>query len=217
MTKYFYRNQIKESFELDPSKYEIGTTFEDSVDGKWVKLTSKQEAFLDLNPGASAREVFNMVLNVAPTPTPEELLADAKRDLVQRIRTYDTSDNVNAFYLKVGDANSEAQVVYISPEKRVLFSQSINNAILLKEPEVEVNLNGMFITLPVTSTENPEKGADYILAQISRYFDKASIITDKHLVNANAVETVEEAEKYDYKTGYPEKITVIIPVSAVKL
>lgn len=68
--------------ELDTVNYEVGTTWEDYVAGKYVLLTEEQIAFKEANEGASVEEVFNMQLTPIPEPTPEELLwrsHDAKR------------------------------------------------------------------------------------------------------------------------------------------
>ena len=86
--------------ELDTVNYEVGTTWEDYVAGKYVLLTEEQIAFKEANEGASVEEVFNMQLTPIPEPTPEELLwraRDAKRQEI-----YDK--DIHHYYIDEQDA-----------------------------------------------------------------------------------------------------------------
>lgn len=67
---------VELDFLLDENSYEIGTTWEDYKNGKWVLLSEEQVAFREENPDASAEEVFNMELNPEPTElTQEDILS----------------------------------------------------------------------------------------------------------------------------------------------
>jgi hypothetical protein len=62
----------------------------------------------------------------------------------------------------------------------------------------------MFVTLPVQQ-------AKLMLALIQDYADRAAIVTAKHKAAVMALESVEEVDACDFKTGYPDKITLEIP------
>ena len=85
---------INLDFELDDN-YEVGTTYEDYLDGKWVKLNEEQEAFYNANSSASIKEVFDCVLRSPYEPTIEEV----KSLKISQITEYDQSDAVNQFLL----------------------------------------------------------------------------------------------------------------------
>lgn len=72
---------------MDSSSYEVGYSYQDFLDGKWVQLDSDQENFHQDNPDASVKEVIAMQLDPEPPgPTEEELLAKAKDKKVSEAR-----------------------------------------------------------------------------------------------------------------------------------
>ena len=66
---YVFKGKIHEVGEAISSLFPRGETFADSLSGKWVELSEEQVAFMDANPGASAKEWFDMEL--APVVPPE--------------------------------------------------------------------------------------------------------------------------------------------------
>lgn len=50
-------------YELDSSSYEVGYSYQDFLDGKWVFLDSGQGKFHQDNPDASVKEVIAMQLD----------------------------------------------------------------------------------------------------------------------------------------------------------
>lgn len=58
---------------LSPEEYNnIGTTWQDYLDNKWVRLSNEQLAFHNEHPEASVKEVWDMeIVTPEPEPTPE--------------------------------------------------------------------------------------------------------------------------------------------------
>ena len=53
--KYFNNGEVLHlDFELD-SRYDVGTTYEDYLDGAWVPLSKEQEEFYNAHPHPSVR------------------------------------------------------------------------------------------------------------------------------------------------------------------
>jgi hypothetical protein len=52
-----------------------------------------------------------------------------------------------------------------------------------------------------------------MLASIQRYADKAAIVTAKHKRDISSLESIGEVDAYDFKAGYPDKITLDVPAA----
>ena len=58
---YSEEKVVRLDFELDEN-YEVGTIYEDYLDGAWVPLNAEQEAFYEAHPAASAKEILECEL-----------------------------------------------------------------------------------------------------------------------------------------------------------
>jgi hypothetical protein len=123
-------------------------------------------------------------------------LQDAISEKISDIQDYDTSDAVNRFLVN-------GSQFWIDKEMRAVYGNSVTAAKKLGESSLDIDLNGMIITLPVDS-------ADMMLASIQRYADRAAIVTARHKAAIEALESVEEVDAYDFITGYPERVTLSI-------
>lgn len=56
---YSEEKVVRLDFELD-GNYEVGTTYEDYLNGAWVPLNAEQKAFYETHPAASAKEFLNV-------------------------------------------------------------------------------------------------------------------------------------------------------------
>ena len=131
-----------------------------------------------------------------PVPTPEERLAQAKRQKIAELESYDSSEEVNSFRVNIGN---EAVTAWFTPEQRADYKNSIDAAELLGRDVVRPVINGREIELPVSVAKTA-------LAQIQLYANQCYGVTEKHKAAINSLETVEEVEAYDFTTGYPEKL-----------
>lgn len=167
----------------------LGTTWDDFVDNKWVLLSEEQVKFHQENPKAKVSEVWTMVLD----PVHVRNINDAKNEMKSRIERYDDSEEVNQFII------NGVITGWFTPSERSNYKSSIDAAKLvgLETLTFFVGNNMMEITPTV---------AEQLLAQIQLYADQCFIVTKQHKLNVDALETMEEVDAYNYKQGYPEKL-----------
>ena len=201
MAKYTYiKHDIKGYYiefdeMFDPNLYNnLGSTFQDFLDNKWVLLSPEQVAFHEENPTASIKEVWDMQL----TPVPERTLDEAKREMENRIDEYDRSSDVNSFTIN----NEES--AWLTPDERSNYRSSIDSAKLL-------GVSGLSFFIGDTLLEvTPEQG-EYMLAQIQLYADQCYIVTKQHKLAVEALNTIEAVDNFDYTADYPAKLNFTYP------
>lgn len=177
--------------ELNPNLYtNIGTTFKDFTDGLWVKLTPEQLAFKAEHPEADVEQVFNMTV---PTPV-ERTLEDAKNEKIADIDAYDNSEAVNGFSI-----DGIPGTYWFTAQERTVYKQSIDSAKLLNKPTVSVFLGETPVTLPV------EK-AEYLMAVIQDYADNCSLVTTRHKLTVQKLDSIEKVDTYNFTIGYPKNL-----------
>lgn len=164
------------SEKLDGNNYDIGTTWEDYVAGKYVLLTEEQIAFKEANEGASVEEVFNMQLTPTPEPTPEEKLQTAK-DL-KRQEVYNT--DYWHYYIEDNDVYTYDRLSLKDQRAR--------------KDTVEVNGKSYKSSLLLEA-----------LNEMADYNDICIGLSEKLLSDIEAAETVEDVEAIEV-TGYPDVI-----------
>lgn len=185
---------------LSPEEYNnIGTTWQDYLDNKWVQLSKQRVKFHKDNPTATVKEVWDMQI----TPTPLRTLEQAKQEKIAQIEGYDNSDTVNGFDIVMGENTMTA---WINPEQRANYKNSLDSAELLGLEEVHPVFNGIQLTLETAM-------AKMALAQIQIYADRCFIVTETHKANVEALESIEDVDAYDNTTGYPERLTFTIEAS----
>lgn len=178
--------------ELSSQLYDnIGTTFEDYLNDKWVKLTESQVKFHETHPEASIKEVFNMDLEQKDVS--ERTIEQARQEILRMINLYDKSTSVNGFTI------NETIHGWFTAEERSNYKVSIDAAKLL-----EVNLLSFYINDYIFNI-TPED-AEKLLAQIQLYADQCFMVTKQHIINVKKLESIEEIDQYNYMTGYPEKL-----------
>lgn len=167
----------------------LGSTYEDYLDNKWVKLSEEQMAFKDANPNASIKEIWNMELQ----PIPIQTLAEYKNNKIIEITMYDQSTEVNSFTI------NSALTAWFTAAERSNYKSSIEAAKLLGQNTLAFFVGDMLLQVPT-------REAEYMLAQIQLYADRCFLVTKNHKVNVMNLETIEEVESYDYTRDYPEKL-----------
>lgn len=172
--------------ELFPN---LGSTYEDYLDNKWVKLSEEQVAFKEANPNATIKEIWEMALQPIPTQT----LVEFKNNKINEITMYDQSNEVNSFTI------NSALTAWFTSAERSNYKTSIEAAKLLGQNTMAFFVGDMLLQVPTTN-------AEYMLAQIQLYADRCFLVTKNHKVNVMNLETIEEVEAYDYTVDYPEKL-----------
>ena len=171
----------------------IGTTFQDYLEGKFVLLTDEQYAFHIDNPLATIKEVFEMALEPPYEPTEEEILASLKAQKLQEIEQYSHSKAVDQFTINgvIKD--------WLTPTERANYLQSLTSAELLGETEVDFFVGKNLFTLDLRS-------ARLVLAKIQRYADASFIVTERKKIELDALQTADEVREFDISSGYPEQL-----------
>jgi len=191
--------------QFDPDLYNnLGSTYNDFLNNKWVLLSQEQVAFHNEHPTASVKEVWNMEI----TPAPSRTLEQAKDEMIQKINEYDSSDNVNAFNVH----DTEHDVTFdgwFTPEERSNYKSSIDAAKLIGVSALTFFIGDL--QLEVTPTQ-----AEYMLAQIQLYADQCFIVTKQHKISVGELETIEDVDSYPYQQGYPSKITFEYPFQGIE-
>lgn len=194
MVVYIKKNIKGNYFEIDeplnPELYiNIGETYQDYLNNKWVLLNEDQINFRNENPEASVEEVFAMAL----TPAYERTLDDAKNDKISQIEAYNVSNNVDSFIV------NDTITSWLTVEERLNYKQSVEAAKLM-------NIEKLSFFIEDYRMEVTLDQAEQMLAMIQLYADECFMVTKQHKINVKALETVEEVDNYDHTSGYPEQL-----------
>lgn len=168
---------------------QIGTTYEDYLADKWILLTEEQVKFHEENPYATVEQVLKMQL----APEYVRTLEDAKREMISIITRYDNSENVDSFTI------NDSVTAWFTPTERSNYKNSIDAAKLLGIEQLSLFVGDMAITVPTINAEQ-------MLAAIQLYADACFIVTKQHKVAVENLDSIEEVDNYDYKSGYPLKL-----------
>ena len=130
------------------------------------------------------------------TPEPPHLvptLSDAIAGKVAEINAYDRSAAVNSFTL----GGTE---MWLSFDERARIRQSIDA--YRNEGRIEMTkwFNGKAFTFTLDTWQT-------MLDRLSVYASEALNVTEQHKAEVRALTSIEAVEEYDYKTGYPEKLS----------
>lgn len=131
-----------------------------------------------------------------PVPTPEERVAQAKRQKIAELEAYDSSDAVNSFDIVY---NGATITDWLTPDKRANYKNSLDSAEILGMDVVHPVFGGIQFELSVPMAKTS-------LAKVQIYADQCYIATESHRAAINTLETVEAVQEYDFTTGYPEKL-----------
>ena len=185
-----YYIDFEEEIDAEYWEGQIGTTYEDFLEDKWVLLSDEQVAFHEANPNASVREVLAMELDPVYTPDPVE---EAKNAKLNELTVYDSGSNINDFTV-----NGEMHA-WFTPEQRSNYRNSIDAAKLLGIDNLSVFIGDTLVTIPTTSAEQ-------MLAAIQLYADQCFITTRQHKAAIEILDTIEGINNYDFTVGYPSKL-----------
>lgn len=131
---------------------------------------------------------------ISPEPTQEELLQQAKEEKLYDIEDYDSSEEVNLFYLA-------GQPMWLDAQTRQTLRTSIDSYVALGIGQVTKWFNGQQFTFPTQAWLS-------MLNALEVYAAEALNVTESHKVAINAMTNIEDIENYDITTGYPEKLNL---------
>lgn len=194
MEKYVYiKKSIAKHFvdfaePLSAEEYNnLGETWEDYQDNKWVLLSDEQVAFYEQHLDASPKEVWDMEIYI-----PVKTLEQAKQEKIWEINDYDHSDAVNSFSVNGKD-------MWIDAQTRQQLRISLDACRDMGRETVTKWFDGIEYTYPIAQWYQ-------MLAAVEVYASDALNVTESHKAAVNALETIEAVENYDYTTGYPTKL-----------
>ena len=126
------------------------------------------------------------------TPTYEPTIEDYRKRKKDEIARYDSSEEVNAFYM-------QGQRMWLDKATR---------AGLMLRLQAEQSMGKETTTLWYGSHqfELPMANAFQMLYALELYASQCYDNTQRHLAAVDALESKEEIEAYDYRTGYPEEL-----------
>lgn len=187
----YIKNDIPSSIlafdeELNPQFYTIGTTYDDYLNGKWVKLSDEQVAYYQKNPNASIKNIWEMT-------EVSENIETVRNKKIAEIDYYDKSSNVNSF-------NLNGYSVWVDRDTRV----SLMNTTQIKKESGEPNTTIWFDNYSFTL---PCETAIQMLSQLEIYAYDCFNQTAKHKATVSELDDIEAIKSYDYTTGYPEKLS----------
>lgn len=125
-------------------------------------------------------------------PTEEEMLQTAKNEKILEIERYDKSNEVNCFVI-------QNQGMWLDATLRQQLRTSVMAYQSLGRENVTKWFNGNEYTFTVTEWLQ-------MLDLLEVYAAEALNVTEMHKAQVNALETIEEVEGYDIRSGYPERL-----------
>ena len=174
---------------LDSNEYNnIGETWEDYINNKWVLLSAAQVAFHEEHPNASVKNVWDMQIPVAPQRTLEQ----AKQEKIWEIEQYDSSDNVNSFTI-----NNISMWLTVDQRQQIATQISANEAI--GRETMTRWFSETEFTFPIATWKQ-------MLIALEVYAGDALNVTEAHKAAVDALNSIEAVDNYDYTVGYPTKL-----------
>lgn len=123
----------------------------------------------------------------------EELLNSAKEEKCDFVTRYGLSEELNSCVV-----NNLS--VYIPSDSRIRLRNLINAEIAVGNTEMSQWFNGVCFTYSLEEW-------DQMLNEYISYLHNVQNTIEMHKANINALTTIEEVQNYDYKVGYPEKLS----------
>ena len=195
MEKYLYiKRSIAKHFVdfAEPLKAEeynnLGDSWQDYIDDKWVLLNDEQKAFYEANPNASVKEVWDMEL----TPPHVRTLDEAKSEKIFEIEAYDRSEAVNSFTI-----GNQTMWLTVSERQQLATQISANEAI--GRDSMTRWFDGAEFTFQIGTWKQ-------MLVALEIYAGDALNVTESHKAAVKALTTKEEVEAYDITANYPTKL-----------
>lgn len=127
-------------------------------------------------------------------PSQEELLAAAKVEKIAEIEEYAESSNVNEFTFM-------GIKMWLDVKTRIGYSMSIRSADALGLKSIQMSVNGNIYPIELEKARK-------LLATVHLYADATFKVTQQHIANVKALQSVDEVKAYDNTKGYPQKLVL---------
>ena len=139
-------------------------------------------------------ETYSPLNNTVEIPVPEvsdkAAFVRARHKLRNTIQSYDTSKEVNCFYM-------QEEPMWLDFENRSRLLLRFQAETAKGNETTTLWSNGKEYALPLSVAID-------MLYELETYASKCYDNTQRHLANINTLETLEDVQNYDYKSGYPD-------------
>lgn len=162
------------------------------IDGKEVFFTGN---VLYTNQGTIINPTEEQMIEAGwqvytePEPTNAEKLQVAKNEKIMQIENYDASHNVEQFTIN-------GTPMWLNHEVRQQIKTSVEAYIATGKETVTKIFDGVEYTFPCETWLQ-------MLAALEVYAAEALNTTERHKINVNAMDNIQDVIDYDYTTGYP--------------
>lgn len=126
-------------------------------------------------------------------PVYEPTIDDYRKRKKDEILRYDSSEEVNAFYMQ-GERMWLDKATRVGLMLRFQAEQSVGKV------ETTLWCGSTMYTLSITDALN-------MLMALELYASECYDVTQSHIANINKLQTIEELEQYNFRIGYPEKLS----------
>lgn len=127
-------------------------------------------------------------------PSQEELLTAAKVEKIAEIEEYAESSNVNEFSFM-------GIKMWLDVKTRIGYSMSIRSADTLGQKTIQMPVNGNVYPIELEKARK-------LLATVHLYADATFKVTQQHIANIKALQSIDEVKAYDNTKGYPQKLVL---------
>lgn len=177
-------------FDQQPERVlDLGTGFSNAHLN--IEQIIVQDTDLDNNVSDVTKYKADVIRIVNPA-TEENILKQAKDQIIADIKEFDKSDKVNSFSVA-------GERLWIDKETRVGLKLRFDAEKLAGKTETALWGNNRSYPLQIGQ-------AIQMLHVIELYASSCYDVTAQHIANVSELTSADEVVKYDYKTGYPEKI-----------
>ena len=156
------------------------------------RIVIRKDGMQTINPPHEMLIEDGWQLYVIPEPTPEELLEKAKRLRRREILEYDSSEDVNVFYL-----NDEP--IWLDKATRAGLKLRFEAETALGNTDTSLWYNGKQYHLPLSQ-------AMQMLYALEVYASQCYDNTQRLLAQLDTFTTIEQVEAFEDLVGYPEKL-----------
>ena len=133
------------------------------------------------------------------TLTEEESLKMTKNLKIQKLISYDSSKEVNICYINIGDQKIS---YWADKQERSVLKTAIQDCLNQGRTKYRLDLRDFNISIDMDCNTLLN-----ILSALEVYAIDCYNKTTDHIYAVNNLTTVEEIEAYDYRVGYPEKLS----------
>lgn len=132
------------------------------------------------------------VIRITNSATEENILKQAKEQMIEEIKAFDKSDNVNSFSV-------QSEKLWLDKETRVGLKLRFDAENLAGKTETALWGNNHSYPLLIDQ-------AIQMLHALELYASECYDATVQHIVAVSAMTTAEEVVNYDFRDGYPDRL-----------